>query len=156
MKITVSFISFLSLWNVCARATHSIIIKPGQEAFLHDHVGKNRNQQVNKNSQGTWIWLNQDQKVLTQLLWNLIIRPLCRRWPSIPDAKFLFYQMMWQSAFTTLKENPKAHLSNCFYCGKFIFETYFCVSPALSKNRRRSEDTPSYFLCPSDYKSLDA
>ena len=30
---------------------------------------------------------------------------------------------MWQSAFTTLKENPKADLSNCFYCGKFIFST---------------------------------
>ena len=30
---------------------------------------------------------------------------------------------MWQSAFTTLNENPKADLSNCFYCGKFIFST---------------------------------
>ena len=30
---------------------------------------------------------------------------------------------MWQSAFTTLKENRKADLSNCFYCGKFIFST---------------------------------
>ena len=38
MKI--SFISFLSLWYVCAQVTQYIIIKPVQEAFLHDHVGK--------------------------------------------------------------------------------------------------------------------
>ena len=76
----------------------------------------------------------------------------------------LLYQPMWWSDFTTLKENPKADLSNGFYCGKFIFSAqlmklnhfFFCFNPALSTNQRRSEDAPSYFLCPSDYQSLDA
>ena len=42
-------------------------------------------------------------------------------WPWTPDAKLycLLYQLPCD--FTTLKENPKADLSNGFYCGKFIF-----------------------------------
>ena len=54
------------------------------------------------------------------------------------------------SDFTTLKENPKADLSNGFYCGKFIFSThliklnhFLCFNRAPPTNRRRSEYTPS-------------
>ena len=69
------------------------------------------------------------------------------------------------SDFTTLKENPKADLSNGFYCGKFIFSAqlikinyFFLFQSGLFQRIEagRSEDAPSYFLCPSDYQSLDA
>ena len=41
--------------------------------------------------------------------------------PEPQTQNCLLYQLMWWSDFTTLKDNPKADLSNGFYCGKFIF-----------------------------------
>ena len=85
--------------------------------------------------------------------------------PRCKIVLFVVSTAVWWSDFTTLKENPKADLSNGFYCGKFIFSAqlikinYFFLSQSGLFQRieaGRSEDAPSYFLCPSDYQSLDA
>ena len=52
------------------------------------------NQQVNTNSQGTWIWLNQYQNVLTQLLLNLLSVHCVHEDPEPQIQKFLLYQLM--------------------------------------------------------------
>ena len=41
--------------------------------------------------------------------------------PRCKIILFVVSTAVWWSDFTTLKENPKADLSNGFYCGKFIF-----------------------------------
>ena len=41
--------------------------------------------------------------------------------PRCKIVLFVVSTAVWWSDFTTLKENPKADLSNGFYCGKFIF-----------------------------------